>query len=97
MTDCRVRIDDKAWSSNGTNGTDDLAKGAGGKFRYLQFNQDPQNIVKYQEAVMIRSVGKPASLKDVTDYDVITPDINSGRGHDFLYVAFKTRKAFEIK
>lgn len=94
MTDCRVRIEDKAWSGNGT---DDLAKGAGGKFRYLQFNQDTQNMVKYQQAVMIRSVGKPATIAAAPGFDVITPDINQGRGHDFVYVAFKTRKAFEVK
>ena len=94
LTDVRVRIEDNSWSG----GTPDLATGAGGKYRYLQFNKDPKNDQKYQAAALLRRAGGPASVNDVSpSYNVLTSDINAGRGGDYLYVAFLSREVFQIE
>lgn len=93
LTDVRVRIEDNAWSGGST----DLASGAGGKFRYLQFNKDGNNDQKYEAAALLRRAGIPATINDAPKFNVITTDINAGRGGDFLYVVFKSRKVFEIE
>lgn len=94
LTDVRVRIEDSAWSGDGT---PDLAKGAGGKYRYLQFNRDVKNNKKYEAAALLRRAGGPASINDAPKFNVITSDINAGRGGDYLYVVFKSRQVFEIE
>ena len=93
LTDCRVRIQDKSWSG----GTSDLASGAGGKYRYLQFNTDAENPAKYEAAALLRRAGSSASINDAPGFNVLTTDINAGRGGDYLYVAFKSREVFEIE
>ncbi|KAI4247439.1 MAG: hypothetical protein L6R40_001387 [Gallowayella cf. fulva] len=92
ITDCRIRIQDDAWS-----GGTDLAKGAKGKFRYLQFNKDTNNDRKYTDVKLLRSAGKPLSLSEAKGFDFLTTDINKDRKGDFLYLAFQVREAFAVE
>ena len=98
LTDVRVIIQNDPWTPpDGTTGTNDLAKGAGGKFRYLQFGRNTSIFTKYEAAVMLRKDdGQGGSLSEVPNYNVLTTDINKDRGGDFLYVAFRARDVFEI-
>ncbi|KAL8685189.1 MAG: hypothetical protein Q9224_005920 [Gallowayella concinna] len=95
MTQCRVRVDKSA--VRGPNITDDLAKGAGGKFRYLQFNQDSNTHSKFTAAALLRRAGNAPTLKDAPGYAVMTTDINEGRKGDWLYVVFQTKEVFGIE
>ncbi|KAL8721626.1 MAG: hypothetical protein Q9225_001715, partial [Loekoesia sp. 1 TL-2023] len=79
LTDCRVRIESNPWSG----GTDDLAKGAGGAYRYLQFNKDARNHQKFETSALLRRAGGPATIKDAPDFNVLTTDINKDRGGDY--------------
>ncbi|CAO1606335.1 hypothetical protein XANCAGTX0491_009832 [Xanthoria calcicola] len=95
LTDCRIRIririQDNPWS-----GGNDLAKGAKGKFRYLEFNKGTNNDLKYSEVKLVRGAGQPKSIQEVLGFDVLTTDINKDRGGDYLYLAFKARQALAI-
>ncbi|KAL8801251.1 MAG: hypothetical protein Q9182_004600 [Xanthomendoza sp. 2 TL-2023] len=94
MTQCRMRVESSPLS--GPNITDDLAKGAGGKYRYLQFNKDPNSHVKMTAAALFRHVGNAPTIKDAPGWDVMTSDINEERRGDWLYVVFKTREVFRV-
>ncbi|KAI4101306.1 MAG: hypothetical protein LQ339_005104 [Xanthoria mediterranea] len=106
ITDCRVCIQGESWPPANGNGPGtsafakvilDLAKGAGGKYRYLQFNKDTKNDLKYIEVILVRSAGHARSISEVPGFDVLTMDINKGRKGDFLYLAFKARNALAIE
>lgn len=92
LTDCRIRIQGSKWS-----GGSDLAAGAGGDYRYLQFNKDTDNFNKYESAALLRRAGNPASIKDAPGFNVLTTDINKHRNGDYLYVAFRQREVFEVE
>ena len=93
LTDCRIRIEDSWWNG----GSNDMASGAKGKYRFLQFNKDQNNPVKYEDAVLVRNYHNWPTIKDTPSYNVMTGDINSGRGGSYLMLAFRSREAFEIK
>ncbi|KAE8146589.1 hypothetical protein BDV25DRAFT_48398 [Aspergillus avenaceus] len=68
---------------------DDMAKGAGGKYRYID--------LQYGEGEKIKRVSL-LRRKDSVSYNTIhslgfdgySGDINSGRGGDYLYIVWKT-------
>ena len=85
-TDLRCRQSEES-TPNGL----DLASGAGGTYRYLQIGRNPNVRDKIVDIRMIRSkieiTGK--SLTDL-GYDGISNDFNADRGHDYLYLIWKT-------
>lgn len=71
----------------------DLAKGAGGRYIYLEETADQNNRDKITFAALLRS-DECKSLSDVQarGFDGMSNDINTGRGHGYLYVVWKTFK-----
>ncbi|KAL8672884.1 MAG: hypothetical protein Q9168_002668 [Polycauliona sp. 1 TL-2023] len=92
LTEVRIAVVDKE-----VPGSSDLAKGAKGKFRYLQFNKDANNDRKIVGAALLRSAGQAMTIKGAPGYDVITGDINQGRKGDFLYLVFQVQQAYAIE
>ena len=68
----------------------DIAKGAGGSFRYLRPIADGSNRNKITELALQRS-GKSGADPN---YDGATGDINKGRDGDYLYLLWNTAPAF---
>jgi hypothetical protein len=66
----------------------DLAKGAGGAFRYLIPIVSPESGDKIVDIKLLRSE-KPVKNPPY-GWDNITIDINAGRGGDYLYLIYKT-------
>lgn len=73
-------------------GWSDLAKGAGGSFRYLRAVQDENNADKITELKLHRSAASP--VKDFGDWDGHTGDINQGRALSYLYFMWKNHTAW---
>ncbi|KAK6526200.1 hypothetical protein TWF281_011235 [Arthrobotrys megalospora] len=84
MTDIRLWITDY---NDGLN--DDLAKGAGGKYRYLLPEENIEN--EYiTEVALWRGKLDSAPYGWKWAYDPgVAADINSGRGGDYLYLVYK--------
>ncbi|KAI0686949.1 hypothetical protein BC835DRAFT_428915 [Cytidiella melzeri] len=67
---------------------DDLAKGAGGDYRYLEPTYDPKVRSKVTEVQLLRS---DAPVKTApSGWQGITKDINAGRQRSYLYVVWKS-------
>ncbi|KAK7690845.1 hypothetical protein QCA50_005947 [Cerrena zonata] len=67
---------------------DDLAKGAGGDYRYIIPRTNQQEERKVTQVILLR---RDSSIGQVpAGWDGITIDINKGRGKTFLYLAWKT-------
>ncbi|KAL4744284.1 hypothetical protein BDW72DRAFT_98836 [Aspergillus terricola var. indicus] len=66
----------------------DLAKGAGGDYRYLRLERDGGS--KIQEVRLLRRNDEAdfAAVRAL-GFDGLSSDINKGRGGDFLYVVWK--------
>ena len=66
---------------------DDLAKGAGGDYRYLLTRIDAEEDRKVTQLILFRS---DSALDGVPiGWDGITADINKGRGKTYLYLVWK--------
>lgn len=82
-----LSIQEKAHS-----GWPDLAKGAGGSYRYLRAAADPGNPDKITKLILKRSGSEVKSFDAA--YSGHTGDINRGRGLDYLYLLWATRAAY---
>ena len=67
---------------------DDLAKGAGGDYRYLLPRTGGQQDKKVTQVVLFRSDN--AIDRVPNGWDGMTIDINKGRGKTYLYLVWKT-------
>lgn len=67
---------------------DDLAKGAGGDYRYLLLRTDAQQEKKVTQVVLFRSDSAIGHVPN--GWDGMTTDINKGRGKTYLYLVWKT-------
>jgi hypothetical protein len=69
----------------------DLASGAGGKYRYLQYGRSPQIRRKITDIRMLRTNSR-AGEKEARDqgYTGISNDFNANRGQDYVYLIWKT-------
>lgn len=67
---------------------DDLAKGAGGDYRYLILNTSVTQQSKVTAVTLIRS--ESALNMPPSGWDGATIDINKGRGETYLYLVWKT-------
>ena len=67
---------------------DDLAKGAGGGYRYIFSKTDADEPCKIVHAVLLRT--QNAMDSPPPGWDLITADINKGRRKSRLYILFKT-------
>ena len=66
----------------------DLAKGAGGDYRYLRLERDGGN--KITEVRLLRGNDEAdSSVVRALGFDGASGDINKGRGGDYLYVVWK--------
>lgn len=68
----------------------DVAKGAGGKFRYVVPRIDTAPELLITKAALLRSASAVTTAPD--GYAGISADINRDRGGDCLYVVWKGRK-----
>ncbi len=71
-------------------GYDDLAKGAGGDFRYLIPQCNTQARAKIREIELLRSA--EVIVTPPVGWDGMTKNINIGRQKTFLYVLWKNAK-----
>ncbi|KAJ3547348.1 hypothetical protein NM688_g5410 [Phlebia brevispora] len=69
-------------------GYKDLAKGAGGDYRYLIPVKDSAASWKIMDLALLRS--STAVSSPPSPYSGMTSDINQGRGGDFLYLVWRT-------
>jgi hypothetical protein len=78
--------------SNGNTKYLDLAKGAGGDFRYFIPVYNVREKAKIVECALLRT-GSGTSVEQIRQmgWAGISGDINRGRGGDFLYLIWKTR------
>ena len=88
MTDIQLSVqgyESGAW------GARDLAKGAGGKFRYLFPRDSRDSPLRITEIALIRRKEDrmPPHLEPGTLWHAGTLDINSGRGGDYLFLVWK--------
>ena len=67
---------------------DDLAKGAGGGYRYIFTKSDRAESAKIVHAVLLRTQSAVHSAP--AGWDMISADINKGRRKSRLYILFKT-------
>ncbi|PSR76560.1 hypothetical protein PHLCEN_2v8380 [Hermanssonia centrifuga] len=67
---------------------DDLAKGAGGGYRYIFSKAAPDIPRKITHALLLRSNGIISTAP--LGWDLITVDINKGRRKSYLYILAKT-------
>ena len=65
----------------------DLAKGAGGDYRYLLLENDAEQAEKVTEVALLR-LGE-ALVERPAGWDGNTIDINKGRGKTYLYLLWK--------
>ncbi|KAL4803080.1 hypothetical protein BDV18DRAFT_163605 [Aspergillus unguis] len=69
----------------------DLAKGAGGEYRYLDIGRNPAIRDKIVDVRMLRSEGKQSSQDAKNQgFPGISNDFNVNRNHDWLYLIWKT-------
>ncbi|KAF5380138.1 hypothetical protein D9615_006302 [Tricholomella constricta] len=71
---------------------DDLAKDAGGQFRYLIPVKETGDDVLLTEAKLLRS----SNSVDSHEFAGKTRDINAGRDGDYLYVVWNTERAYPV-
>ncbi|KAK1714470.1 uncharacterized protein CLUP02_15776 [Colletotrichum lupini] len=73
----------------------DLAKGAGGDFRYVVTSQDLKLPTRISEVQLWRSPNDSVSLADAINagWDGISTDINHGRSGAYLYLVWKDVQA----
>ncbi|KAK0452878.1 uncharacterized protein EV420DRAFT_1749699 [Desarmillaria tabescens] len=85
-----VIIQSSAWA-----GHDDLAKDAGGDYRYLVPVKDERNSKKIYQLALFRS-SKYSTREHIRSlgYDDMTSDINENRGGDYLYLIWKSKIAY---
>ena len=69
-------------------GLDDLAKGAGGDFRYLKAVPNPKSASKIMTLKLYRSNGPVGTFPAM--YAGCTGDINVNRGKTYLYLMWST-------
>ena len=69
-------------------GKDDLAKGAGGDFRYIFAWANPDAKRKVTEVMLFRTAGEITNPPP--GWDFVTGDINDRRGGSYLYLIGKT-------
>ncbi|KAI0686947.1 hypothetical protein BC835DRAFT_428914 [Cytidiella melzeri] len=74
--------------ANPENKMDDLAKGAGGGYRYIFSKSDNDEPSKIVYAVLQRT--QSAVNSPPAGWDMMTADINKGRRKSRLYILFKT-------
>lgn len=67
---------------------DDLARGAGGGYRYIFSKTDQDEPSKIVYAALLRT--QSAMSSPPPGWDLITADINKGRRKSRLYIVFKT-------
>ncbi|PLB45807.1 hypothetical protein P170DRAFT_252922 [Aspergillus steynii IBT 23096] len=67
----------------------DLAKGAGGKFRYLRLERDGHDKITDVRLLRRDDEVKWETVKSL-GFDGFTNDINDGRGKSFLYLVWKS-------
>ena len=86
-TNIMVHISDDAVS-----GYDDLAKGAGGKYRYLFIQRDSDVGQKAFKVALMRKAKDdgPVTIEQAAaeGYNRLTGDINVGRGGDYLHLVY---------
>ncbi|KAF8535215.1 hypothetical protein BDD12DRAFT_753239 [Trichophaea hybrida] len=70
----------------------DLAKGAGGKFRFLYPVKDVRNAEKVVAMALLRSSNGGGSLDQAKGYSRLSEDLNRHRGEGFLHVVYKVSK-----
>ena len=70
-------------------GMADLAKGAGGEYRYVFAECDPQEKRKVAEVMLFRSRNSIACPP--YGWDRMTGDLNCMRGGEYLYIIYKTK------
>ncbi len=68
---------------------DDLAKGAGGDFRYIVARSDKKVGDKITQVMLFRSETS-TSAPPVGWNGITTPDLNQGRQKGYLYLIWKT-------
>jgi len=71
------------------NSPPDLAKGAGGHFRFLVPVRDSRNGEKVVAIALLRSTPNYGSFEQSVGYNRISHDLNRHRGGDFLHVVYK--------
>ncbi|KAK8144244.1 hypothetical protein G3M48_006127 [Beauveria asiatica] len=69
---------------------DDLAKGAGGDYRYLALSND-MNATHFVTDVALWRTGE-AHYNPPNGWHHKSDDINKGRGGDYLYLVWRTKK-----
>ena len=74
--------------NNSDSKIDDLAKGAGGGYRYLFCKADKEEPKKIVHAVLFRTSAGINSTP--AGWDMMTADINKGRRKSRLYILLKT-------
>lgn len=74
--------------TNSDSKMDDLAKGAGGGYRYIFCKADKDEQKKIVHAVILRTTAAVNSTPP--GWDMITADINKGRRKSRLYILLKT-------
>jgi hypothetical protein len=81
--------------SNGNAKYSDLAKGAGGDFRYLIPVNNVREKAKIVECALLRT-GSVTNVEQIKQmgWAGMSADINRGRKGDFLYLIWKTRGPF---
>jgi hypothetical protein len=81
--------------SSGNEKYSDLAKGAGGDWRYLIPVYDPRQKSKITECALLRA-SSGLSVGDIRKlgWTNMSADINKGRQGDWLYLVWKTQVAY---
>ena len=79
----------------GADGMSDLAKGAGGEWRYVRAVRDAREPRRVVEAQLVRSStrlvpGDVAALMGSQSWEGARRDINDDRGGDWLYLVWRT-------
>jgi hypothetical protein len=69
-----------------------LAKGDGGKFRFLYPVKDTRNAEKVVAIALLRSPNGGVSLDQAKGYNRFSEDLNRHRGGCFLHVVYKVSK-----
>lgn len=79
-----VRLAGSALTGHG----EDMAKGAGGKFRYLEKRHDVGDRLIEAGDIKLWRTKKKSSKPDKRGYDGWSQDLNVGRGKDYLYICW---------
>jgi len=68
----------------------DLAKGAGGQDRFLQYQSGPASDKKYIDKMLLWRTAQPETSPPGS-WSGISGDLNAGRGGDSLYILYHLR------